>query len=358
MSLVRFLAQQGGALPWPTTRANPPELATLQRDYPEVEVRCGELDVDFLPRASCVSPGLAPGRPALREAAARGVKVRGYRPVHPPRQGADRCHHRFQRQEHRDHPWSARWRRRPAGRSRSAAISVPRRWTCSATRSSCTLTGAVQLPAGDHRAPGAEVATCLNISEDHMDRYDGCRAQTWPSTASSAVPVGWWSIRDDALSRPLIADQVPCWTFRPGQAGLQTLRPDRREWRKASGLPVRAAAGRTEENRGAHKSANALAALALGMPSARCRSGHAADPAPPSSVPHRCQWVRERAGRGLLRRLKATNVGAALARHRRPGSDIAGKLVLIAGGDGKRAPTSPHKAPVSKFCRAVVLLRS
>ena len=79
MSLVRFLARQGLRFAVADTRANPPELATLQRDYPEVEVRCGELDVEFLSRASelYVSPGLAVATPALQEAAARGVKLSG-----------------------------------------------------------------------------------------------------------------------------------------------------------------------------------------------------------------------------------------------------------------------------------------
>lgn len=79
MSLVRFLAQQGVRFAVADTRANPPELETLKRDYPQVEVRCGELDVDFLCRASelYVSPGLAVATPALAEAAARGVKLSG-----------------------------------------------------------------------------------------------------------------------------------------------------------------------------------------------------------------------------------------------------------------------------------------
>ena len=42
MSLVRFLAQQGVRFAVADTRANPPELETLKRDYPQVEVRCGE----------------------------------------------------------------------------------------------------------------------------------------------------------------------------------------------------------------------------------------------------------------------------------------------------------------------------
>ncbi|MGX9079910.1 UDP-N-acetylmuramoyl-L-alanine--D-glutamate ligase, partial [Klebsiella pneumoniae] len=49
------------------------------RDYPHVEVRCGELDVEFLCRADelYVSPGLALATPALQAAAARGVKLSG-----------------------------------------------------------------------------------------------------------------------------------------------------------------------------------------------------------------------------------------------------------------------------------------
>ena len=38
------------------------------------------------------------------------------------------------------------------------------------------------------------------------------------------------------------------------------------------------------------------------------------------------------------------------------GADIDGKLVLIAGGDGKGADFTALKAPVATHCRAVVLL--
>ena len=79
MSLVRFLARQGLPFAVADSRANPPELATLRAEFPQVEVRCGELDVDFLCRANelLVSPGLALATPALQQAAARGVKLSG-----------------------------------------------------------------------------------------------------------------------------------------------------------------------------------------------------------------------------------------------------------------------------------------
>ena len=52
MSVVRHLARRGLPFAVADTRANPPELATLKAQYPGVEVRCGELDVEFLCRAS------------------------------------------------------------------------------------------------------------------------------------------------------------------------------------------------------------------------------------------------------------------------------------------------------------------
>jgi UDP-N-acetylmuramoylalanine--D-glutamate ligase len=108
--------------------------------------------------------------------------------------------------------------------------------------------------------------------------------------------------------------------------------------------------------RGAHNQANALAALAL---------GHAAGlPMAPmlealkrfAGLPHRCQWVGERNGVSYYDDSKATNVGAALAAIEGLGADIAGKLVLLAGGDGKGADFSALRGPVARFCRAAILL--
>ncbi|HAB01722.1 MAG TPA: UDP-N-acetylmuramoyl-L-alanine--D-glutamate ligase, partial [Pseudomonas sp.] len=108
--------------------------------------------------------------------------------------------------------------------------------------------------------------------------------------------------------------------------------------------------------RGAHNQSNALAALAL---------GHAAGlPMAPmlealrefKGLAHRCQWIRQHRAVNWYDDSKATNVGAALAAIEGLGADIDGKLVLIAGGDGKGADFAALRAPVERFCRAVVLL--
>ena len=59
----------------------------------------------------------------------------------------------------------------------------------------------------------AEVATCLNVSEDHMDRYSGMPAY---HLAKHRIFRGARQVvinRQDALSRPLLAEGQPCWSF-------------------------------------------------------------------------------------------------------------------------------------------------
>ena len=203
----------------------------------------------------------------------------------------------------------------------------------------------------------AEVATCLNVSEDHMDRYSGMPAY---HLAKHRIFRGARQVvinRQDALSRPLLAEGQPCWSF-----GLN--KPDF----KAFGLIEEGGEKylafqfdkllnvRELKMRGAHNQANALAALAL---------GHAAGlPMAPmlvalrefTGLAHRCQWLRELRGVTYYDDSKATNVGAALAAIEGLGADIDGKLLLIAGGDGKGADFSALREPVAAHCRAVLLL--
>ncbi|SDH82588.1 UDP-N-acetylmuramoylalanine--D-glutamate ligase [Pseudomonas benzenivorans] len=359
MSLVRFLARQGLPFAVVDTRANPPELATLRKQFPQVEVRCGELDVEFLCRASelLVSPGLALATPALQEAARRGVKLSG------------------------DIELFARHAKAPivaiTGSNAKSTVTTLVGEMAAAAGKKVAVGGNLGTPALDLLSDevelyvlelssfqletteqlNAEVATCLNISEDHMDRYASLAAY---HLAKHRIFRGARQVvvnRDDALSRPLIADQLPCWSFGLGKPDFKRFGLLEEQGEKYLAyqfdalLPVREL-----RIRGAHNQANALAALAL---------GHAVGlPMAPmldtlkrfGGLPHRCQWVGERNDVAYYDDSKATNVGAALAAIEGLGADIAGKLVLIAGGDGKGAEFSALRAPVARFCRAVVLL--
>jgi UDP-N-acetylmuramoylalanine--D-glutamate ligase len=359
MSLVRYLASQGTSFAVVDTRENPPELETLRIQYPHVEVRCGELDADFLGRASelYVSPGLSLQTPAIQKVAEQGVRLSG------------------------DIDLFARLARAPI-----VAITGS-----NAKSTVTTLVGEMARKAGKRVGVGgnlgtpaldllddnvelyilelssfqletcerlnAQVATVLNVSEDHMDRYSGMAAY---HLAKHRIFRGVHQVvvnRDDPLSRPLVSEQVPCWTFGCGQPdfnGFGLRERDGEKWLAFQFTPLMPV--KDLKIRGAHNQANALAALAL---------GHAAGlPFEPmlealrefSGLAHRCQWVGERAGVHYYNDSKATNVGAALAAIEGLGSDIAGKLVLLAGGDGKGADFEPLRKPVSAFCRAVVLL--
>ncbi|WP_296129825.1 UDP-N-acetylmuramoyl-L-alanine--D-glutamate ligase [Pseudomonas sp. Ga0074129] len=359
MSLVRFLARQGLPFAVVDTRANPPELATLREQFPQVEVRCGELDVEYLCRASelLVSPGLAIATPALQAAAARGVKLSG------------------------DIDLFARYAKAPivaiTGSNAKSTVTTLVGEMAVAAGKKVAVGGNLGTPALDLLSDdvelyvmelssfqlettdqlNAEVATCLNLSEDHMDRYADLPAY---HLAKHRIFRGARQVvvnRDDALSRPLVADQLPCWYFGLGKPDFKRfgLLEENGEKHLAfqfdTLLPVREL-----KIRGAHNQSNALAALALGHAVGLPMEAMLATLRQFAGLAHRCQWVGERQAVSYYDDSKATNVGAALAAIEGLGADIAGKLVLIAGGDGKGADFSALKAPVGRFCRAVVLL--
>ncbi|KPA95694.1 MULTISPECIES: UDP-N-acetylmuramoyl-L-alanine--D-glutamate ligase [Pseudomonas] len=359
MSLVRFLANRGVAFAVADTRENPPELATLRRDYPQVEVRCGELDVEFLCRADelYVSPGLALATPALQAAAARGVKLSG------------------------DIELFARNAKAPivaiTGSNAKSTVTTLVGEMAAAAGKRVAVGGNLGTPALDLLGDDIElyvlelssfqlettdqlnaaVATVLNISEDHMDRYSGLPAY---HLAKHRIFRGAKQVvvnRQDALSRPLMSEGLPCWTFGLGKPDFKAfgLREEGGEKYLAfefqNLMPVREL-----KIRGAHNQSNALAALALGHAVGLPFDAMLSSLRTFGGLEHRCQWVREHNGVNYYNDSKATNVGAALAAIEGLGADIDGKLVLVAGGDGKGADFSALRAPVAAHCRAVVLL--
>jgi len=359
MSVVRHLARRGQPFAVVDTRANPPELATLQAQYPEIEVRCGELDVDFLCRASelLVSPGLAVSTPALQAAAARGVKLSG------------------------DIELFAREARAPivaiTGSNAKSTVTTLVGEMAQAAGRKVAVGGNLGTPALDllnddvelhvlelssfqletTEQLNAEVATCLNVSEDHMDRYAGLPAY---HQAKHRIFRGARQVvvnRDDRLSRPLVGEEVPVWSFGLGKPDFKGfgLIEENGEKHLAFQFEVLMPA-RELKMRGAHNQSNALAALALGHAVGLPFAAMLQTLRTFAGLPHRCQWVGERAGVSYYDDSKATNVGAALAAIGGLGADIDGKLVLIAGGDGKGADFSALREPIARYCREVILL--
>lgn len=359
LSVARYLA--GRDLPFAVcdTRTNPPGLDKLKRFAPMADLYLGELDAQLLSSADelIVNPGIPLSTPAIQTAIQAGVKVVGDIEL-------------FARAV--DAPIVA-----ITGSNAKSTVTTLVGLMAEKAGRRVAVGGNIGTPALDlldskadlyvlelssfqletTEALNAEVATVLNISEDHMDRYADLGAY---HLAKHRIFRGARQVvvnRDDALTRPLVADRLPCWSFgldKPDFRGFGLIEQD---GQKHLAFEFKALMPVSElKIRGAHNQANALAALALGhavgLPMTAMLEALRDFP----GLPHRCQWVGQHAGVDYYDDSKATNVGAALAAIEGFGDTLQGRQVLIAGGDGKGADFSPLCEPISRYCRAVVLL--
>ncbi|WP_415034715.1 UDP-N-acetylmuramoyl-L-alanine--D-glutamate ligase [Azonexus sp.] len=197
----------------------------------------------------------------------------------------------------------------------------------------------------------AAAATVLNVTEDHLDRYEGSLANYAAAKARIFQGKGVrvlnrdddWSMANGRCGRKMI-------TFGLGKApravdyGLH----DGQLWRGEERLLALSAMSL----RGAHNAANAMAALALGealgvdlaqmLPGLRSFR----------PLAHRVEWVAERAGVVYIDDSKGTNVGATLAAI----EGLGKKVAIILGGDGKGQDFTPLAGALGRHGRAVALI--
>ncbi len=187
---------------------------------------------------------------------------------------------------------------------------------------------------------GAQVATVLNMSPDHLDRhgdmlgYHQAKHRIFQGAKSVVVN------REDALTRPLVADNLPRLSTGihapdKGQYGLIT-DPDGQIYLargsdrllSADKLPVK----------GRHNLLNAQAALALGELAGLPLDAMLNTLQQFTGLDHRCQYVTAVAGIDYFNDSKGTNIGSTMAAVEGLGAVYApkdGKLLLILGGQGK-----------------------
>jgi UDP-N-acetylmuramoylalanine--D-glutamate ligase len=191
----------------------------------------------------------------------------------------------------------------------------------------------------------------LNLSEDHMDRYDAiadyAAAKARIFTGSGLQVLN----RDDAWSMAMRRPQRSRVSF-----GLDGP-PTDADWGVRDGDVLshgNEAVMRVDELTvtGMHNAANALAALALTDAIRIPRAAAIAALRKFRGLPHRVEHVADIRGIAFYDDSKGTNVGstvAALQGMRQP-------TVLIAGGDGKGQDFSPLAPAVAARARAVVLI--
>lgn len=211
---------------------------------------------------------------------------------------------------------------------------------------------------------GAKVATVLNMSPDHLDRhgdmlgYHQAKHRIFQGAQSVVVN------RDDALSRPLIADNTPRLSVGSGapdlgEYGLIT-EGDGRIY-LAKGTEKLLAADQLKV-KGKHNLVNALAALALGELAGLPKQSMLKTLQEFSGLPHRCQFVDNVAGVDYFNDSKGTNVGSTLAAILGLGSVYGNqsgaktKLMLILGGQGKGQQFGELVPLINKYVSQILLI--
>lgn len=359
LSALRWLHSQGTRLSVADTREVPPGIDALKAELPEVVVYIGALKPEVFNAVDLVviSPGVPLSEPEIQAAIQRGVPVVG------------------------DVELFAQYRPESAkliaitGANGKTTVTTLVGEMCKAAGLKTIVAGNIGLPVLDTlsmETPDvyvlelssfqlettnsllADAATMLNLSEDHMDRYDSLQSYAVAKAHIFYQAKLQVLNRDDAWSMMMSRAKLAQVTFGLDAAedeqsygirqvdGEAWLSCGTQDLMNVSDLKIA----------GLHNASNALAAIAL------CR-GIGLDFAPIiqtlynfKGLPHRVEWVANIDEVDYYDDSKGTNVGATCAAL----SGLSQKVVLIAGGDGKGQDFSPLKEAVSANARAVVLI--
>ncbi|MEO5702942.1 MAG: UDP-N-acetylmuramoyl-L-alanine--D-glutamate ligase [Gammaproteobacteria bacterium] len=363
LSCARFLAARDVPLAVTDSRAQPPGLTYLQQELPQVALFMEGFNTEILTRAEqiVVSPGVSLKEPIITEAMKRGIPVLG------------------------DIELFARYTRAPViaitGSNGKSTVTTLVGLMAQCAGLEVRVGGNLGTPALDlvqdcepdlyvlelssfqletTHSLNAAAAVVLNITPDHMDRYadidEYIRAKARAYNGDGVMVI---NVDDPTVNAMICPDR------RLVRFGLAAPAPDGFGLRSECGETCLARGGqsllpvRELRIKGSHNIANALAALALGdalnLPLAAMLKALREFP----GLPHRSQWVAERDGINWYNDSKGTNVGATLAALQGLATSADsnhGKVVLIAGGDGKGADFTPLRTAVADHARAVVLI--
>ncbi len=357
LSALRWLSAQGANIAIADSRESPPNLELIRNEMPSVKIVLGGFDEAALQTAELlvVSPGIPLSTPAIQLAIDAGVSVVG------------------------DVELFAQYRSKNAkviaitGSNGKTTVTTLVGEMCKSAGLNAIVAGNIGLPVLDAlrmdvpdvyvlelssfqlettNSLVADVATVLNLTEDHMDRYSdlslyaAAKAHVFYKAKHQVLN------RDDAWSMVMERPHLVLTTFgiSNSEQGFGIEDANNAIWLCEGSKHLINAADL--HIRGTHNVSNALAALAL------CRA-IGLDYAPLlntlynfKGLPHRVEWVAEIDGVDYFDDSKGTNVGATCAAI----SGLPQKVVLIAGGDGKGQDFSPLVHPVKENARAVVLI--
>ncbi len=361
LSCARHLRSLGWRIAITDTRVKPPELERLREEYPDVPVSLGGLDVHLLDDARCVvaSPGVSLKDPFFVEATARGLEIVGdiemfARVVDAPVVGITGTNGKSTVTT-----LVGRMAQRAGIKARVGGnLGEPALDLLAAARADAISTQLYVLELSSFQLDtttslGLRAATVLNVTPDHLDRYNSvgeyaeAKARIFARCDTAVINL------DDPLvvAMPRPGQKTLGFSLRASIGADFAVATLNGEWwltrrgehlMKVSAMKIK----------GLHNAANALAALALGEALGLPLPAMLAELAEFAGLPHRSQWVADVNGITYINDSKGTNVGATLAAV----AGMQGPLVMIAGGDGKNQNFAPLAAAFRGKVRHTVLI--
>jgi UDP-N-acetylmuramoylalanine--D-glutamate ligase len=364
LSALRWLHRQGARLSVADTREIPPGADALKAEMPEVKLHTGAFTEVVFAEAEIIviSPGVAKNQPLIQAAVKRGI----------PLLGDVELFAQFK-------PASAKVIAITGANGKSTVTTLVGE-ICKAAGLKTVVAGNIGLPVLDTlngEAPdvyvlelssfqlettsslNADAATVLNISEDHMDRYQGLADYAEAKARVFAGHGVQVLNRQDTWSMNMALPERTCVTFGLDKAANATDYGLSHQADKTFLMRGNEALLDTQMMKiaGLHNAANALAAMALCEVIGISQSAMLKALREYKGLPHRVEWVADVASVAFYDDSKGTNVGATYAALQglvSPNSQR--KIVLIAGGDGKGQDFTPLREIVKTNVRAVVLI--
>lgn len=354
LSVVRYLVAKGIKPLVMDSRRNPPGADTLASEFSDVELLAGGFSCRLLVQAKqiIISPGISVETPEVRAARDMGIEVIGDIEL-------------FAR-EIED--------RKPCvigitGSNGKSTVTTLVYEMLKAAGKKVAIGGNIGTPALELLKEDADyyvlelssfqlettqslnciAATCLNISEDHMDRY--CSLNSYREAKLGLYPQSKFVMynRDDELTYPL--EPMNQNTF-----GLGI--PEGDEWGLSDGKVFHGDSEIMNLNDvtliGAHNHANLLAAMAL-VDACGIDKEYMVEVASSfKGLRHRCEVAGVVEGVTYINDSKATNVGATVAALQGLNTHL-GEVFLIAGGDGKGADFEPLQPALEHVAQVITL---
>lgn len=363
LSIVRYLQRRNKAFVVFDTREQAPGLTEFRQEFPHISVYLQEVPHTILDNLTDIitSPGLSLDLPLLQQAKQRGIAIYGdieclAREIHAPIVAITGTNGKS------TVTTLVGDMAKKAGISVAVAgnIGSPVLDMLMDTKSYDLWVlelSSFQLDLTYSLAPTA--ATILNVSPDHLDRhhtidtYIQAKQRVYHQTKSVVYN------KDDEATRPIDLDPAKTHII-----SFEKNKPVEENWGliKQEGsiylakgdhciFPVESLL-----IKGVHNWLNALAACALADAVGIALESIIDVLQHFSGLSHRCQWVRSFNHVDWINDSKGTNVGATISAINGIGGAMQGKIVLIAGGQGKGADFHELTQSVSDFVRSVVLI--